>query len=653
MHIEENEAEPTLAPADSLPPAPTRRTRLFHFWRSPAEQPGWARPALLAVAALSTLSYSWGINNTYLESFYGGAARSMSESWHNFIFGAFDPWGTISVDKLPGALWVQALSLRVFGFHVWAIALPQVIEGTLTVLVLYRVVRRIAGAGAGLVAAIVMASSPIVILLDHGNVSDTLLLLLLVLAADATTRAYLTGSLRSLLWAGALVGLAFQTKMLQAWLVLPAFYLAYLLAAPVAALGRRLLHVALSFLVVVIVSLSWMTAVSAVPAQDRPYVDGSCDNSVFSQVFSYNGFARFGSEFLAAPGCHKRSTYITAAAQRSAQLGINTGDIGAGWSRLLTGVFGHDDAWLLAPTVVAAGGLLVLYRRRPRTDPPRAAVVLWSTWLLLSFGFFSAGRYINSYYVAALLPAIGALCGMGAVAVWRHRRSARLRGLLAATTAATAAVSVALVPGYVGLKGWIVASTVAVSVLAFAILLGSLRRGHASVWSITVGPVVALASMLVGSAWASGIVVTEGLGPFNAPYQPAYVNQVTQTSIADLSSRTQELENFVQRIPPSVAIDVIETSSFAGFDILATGREFLPVGGFSGSVPEPSLRQFIRDVVQGHVGRATVATKPLTRNPDLLWVAAHCPPTDRYVDPSLDATFTVYQCAPADARGQS
>ena len=111
-------------------------------WRSPAGQPAWARPALLAVAAVAAVAYGWGMAGASVESFYGAAARSMSESWHDFIFGAFDPAGTVTVDKLPGALWVQALSLRVFGFHIWALVLPQVVEGVLTVLVLYRAVRR-------------------------------------------------------------------------------------------------------------------------------------------------------------------------------------------------------------------------------------------------------------------------------------------------------------------------------------------------------------------------------------------------------------------------------------------------------------------------------------------------------------------------------
>ena len=141
---------------------------------------------------------------------------------HDFLFGAFDPAGTVTVDKLPGALWVQALSAAVLGAHTWALVLPQVIEGTVTVLVLYRAVRRLAGPSAGLLAAGILAISPATVALNRGNISDTLMILLLVLAADATVTAVLTGRLRSVLLAGVWVGLAFQAKMIEAWLVLPA-----------------------------------------------------------------------------------------------------------------------------------------------------------------------------------------------------------------------------------------------------------------------------------------------------------------------------------------------------------------------------------------------------------------------------------------------
>ncbi|HEX5852176.1 MAG TPA: glycosyltransferase family 39 protein, partial [Solirubrobacteraceae bacterium] len=260
--------------------------------RSPEGQPSWARPALLAIAALAALSYSWGMGGAALEAFYGAAARSMSGSWHDFFFGAFDPAGTVTVDKLPGALWPQALSLRIFGFHVWAAVLPQAIEGVLTVLVLYRAVRRVAGPVAGIVAAAALAASPVTVALNRGNVSDSLLILLTVLAADATCAAVVSGRLRPLLMAGVWVGLAFQAKMGQAWLILPALAGAYLLAARAPRLRERALHVAMAGLVTVAVSLSWMTVVSLVPSGDRPYVDGTRNNSVFSQVFDYNGIAR-------------------------------------------------------------------------------------------------------------------------------------------------------------------------------------------------------------------------------------------------------------------------------------------------------------------------------------------------------------------------
>ena len=143
------------------PPAGTgARSPRWQLWRSPPGQPAWARPLLLLTAALAGLAYGWGMGGASVETFYGAAARSMSQSWHDFIFGSFDPAGTVTVDKLPGALWMQALSLRLFGFHIWALVLPQVIEGVLTVLVLYRAVRRLAGPVAGLAAAVALAATP-------------------------------------------------------------------------------------------------------------------------------------------------------------------------------------------------------------------------------------------------------------------------------------------------------------------------------------------------------------------------------------------------------------------------------------------------------------------------------------------------------------
>ena len=186
------------------------------------------RVLLLLIAGLAGFSYTWGIRQDALEPFYAAAVRSMAANWHNFAFGSFDPAGTVTLDKLPGAFWIQALSVRLFGYHNWAIVLPQVIEGVLSVLFLYRAVNRLRGTTAALIAAFVLAASPAAVALNRGNIADTAMTLFLVLAADAISAAIVSGRQRYLVYAAIWVGLAFQAKMLEAWLVLPAFGLAYL-----------------------------------------------------------------------------------------------------------------------------------------------------------------------------------------------------------------------------------------------------------------------------------------------------------------------------------------------------------------------------------------------------------------------------------------
>jgi 4-amino-4-deoxy-L-arabinose transferase-like glycosyltransferase len=491
-----------------------------------------------------------------------------------------------------------------------------------------------------------------VILLDRGNISDSLLILLLVLAADAAIRACQSGHVRSLLWAGALVGLAFQTKMMQAWLVFPALSLAYLVAAPVASLLRRLWHVVGTTLVVAVVSLSWMSAVSLVPRASRPYVDGSCDDSLFNQVFSYNGFSRLGAGLANTAGCRRPSAYLLTLARYSNRESIGTSGIGPSWDRLLQGPFGHDAAWLLLPAVVAAVWLFVLARGAPRTDIRRAAVLLWSVWLLTTFGFFSGGRFLNSYYLAALIPAVAALSAMGALAAWERRRRPAVRAALALLTIATVAVTIALVPDYVGVRPWVVGSAVVVGLLAVVVLGGSLRAGHNSVWALGVGPALAALAMLLGSFWASAVVVQARLSPFDSPYAPASVNANSQTAAAAFPLFAQSLHDFVGTVGQGTAVDVFETSRTTGYYILATGREFLPIGGFTGVVPSPTLSTFERLVAEGRVRRVTVVTQPLTNEPVLRWVVAHCARLGPAgYDPGAKAESTAFNCGPRDAPG--
>jgi 4-amino-4-deoxy-L-arabinose transferase-like glycosyltransferase len=605
-----------------------RWRRLLTPWRSPADQPAWARPALLAIAALAAVAYGWGMAGASVEPFYGAAARSMSESWHDFIFGAFDPAGTVTVDKLPGALWMQALSLRVFGFHIWALVLPQVIEGVLTILVLYRAVRRLAGPAAGLTAAAVLAVTPIAVLLSRGNVSDSLLILLLVLAADATSAALLTGSPRHLLIAGVWVGLAFQAKMIQAWLALPALAAAYLLAAPAARLRTRCAHVALAGLVTVVVSLSWMTAVSLVPSADRPYVDGSANDSVYTQVFEYNGLGRLTGNWptLAGPP----SPLIVSAVEGGQLLNAQTRDIKPSWHRLLSGPFAADGGWLLPAALIGALGVLVSRRRQGRRDPLVAAVVLWGGWWLILAVFFSVGTYLNSYYVAALVPAVAALCGVGLAACGPRPWSARVRLIVAATVLGCAGYGASLMSGTA--SGPVVLTVVALVVAAAAVaqllLRASGRSGHLTALAF------AGVSVLLLPAAASVTSVVQGLGPFDSPFESSKVADNNQLLAGAGPTYTQAAQRLALQTPPGDPLFVADTSGLAENYILYSGLEVLPIGGYLGNVPAPTLAALQADIGVGSVRLFVLPVSPSGSDPRVLWIESHCfrqppPPNSR------------------------
>ncbi len=607
-------AESALAPASGEP----RWRRLMTPWRSPADQPTWVRPALLAVAALAAVAYGWGMAGASVESFYGAAARSMSESWHDFIFGAFDPAGTVTVDKLPGALWVQALSLRAFGFHIWALVLPQVVEGVLTILVLYRAVRRMAGPAAGLTAAVVLAVTPITVLLGRGNVSDSLLILLLVLAADATTAALLSGSLRQLVLAGVWVGLAFQAKMIEAWLVLPALAAAYLLAAPAARLRTRYAHVALAGLATVVVSLCWMTAVSLVPSHDRPYVDGTANDSVYTQVFYYNGLGRLTGNWANVAG--PPSPIIVAAVEHGQLFNAETRGIKASWHRLLAGPFAADSSWLLLAAVVAAVAVLISRRHQGRRDPLRAAVVLWGGWWLVLAVFFSVGTYLNSYYVAALVPAVGALCGIGVAACGPRPWSARVRLIVAATVLGCAGYGAYLMAGTA--SGPAVLTVMALTVAGIAagqLMLPALGK---SGQLTAVG--CACAAMLLLPAAASVSCVISELGPFDTPFESSHAVHVSHALAAAAPALTMAVQRLELETPPGDALFAADTSGLAQNYILYSGREVLPIGGYLGNVPAPTLATLQADIRRGYVRAFVLPVSPSGHDPRVQWIESHC-----------------------------
>ncbi len=592
------------------------------------DQPAWARPALLVTAAAAAFSYAWRATRPVnIEIYYAAAARSMTAGLSNFFFGAFDPAGTITVDKLPGAFWLQAISVGVFGTHRWALVLPQVIEGTLTVLVLYHTVRRLAGPVAGLAAAGILALSPATIALDRGNISDTLMILLVVLAADSIVSAVSSGCWRPLLLAGVWVGLAFQAKMLEAWLVLPALGACYLTAAA-GNWRQRVRRCGAMVLLAAAVSLSWMSLVAIWPSGARPYIDGSTDNSPFQQVFVYNGFGRLDQ------GTPDQLV------NRTIRLGIMISPPPS-WHRLLTGDLGRDTGWLLAAAVIALVAGLAARRREPRTDLTRAGLLLWGIWLLTLLPAFSAATTINTYYTAALSPAVAALLGIGIALAWRRRDRVWSRLALGIAVLGTAGYAAWLLPASgTGLPAWLRPAAGALSAAALCGLAAAAWRRQSTTLAV-ISITCAAAAVLIVPAVGSATVVSSGLGPFQTPFEP----------LRESADITAFLSAGFEIGPALVALEhanaanpylMASTSVLAAPFIWASGQEVLPVGGFTGTIPEPTLASLRHLINTGYV--STFLQSPTTTDPRLTWIARHCLNVTKRARPKAALPIAVYYC---------
>ncbi|MFI9385039.1 ArnT family glycosyltransferase [Kutzneria sp. NPDC052558] len=527
-----------------------------------------------AVGLLAAVIYAWGIAVHPVHNYYASAVRSMAGSWEGFLFGAFDPEGSITLDKIPGGFWPQALSVRIFGFHDWSVALPGVIEAVLTVLVLYRVVTRWAGETAGLLAALAMALTPVAAALAKSQIVDTPLTLLLVLAAGAWQRAVFEDRLRPLLACGVWVGVAFQVKMLQAWVVLPAFVVAYLILAPV----RRWPRLLAAGAVCLAVSSTWLLIALATPAGSRPYFDATADNNPLSMVFGYNAASRLhGKGFLA----------------------------------LFTSRTAPQVGWLL-PVCLLAIVLGLLWTR----GRMRSGFVLWGLWLAIHVAAFGLGDFRHSYYVVVLAPAVAALTGAGLVLFWR----ARERHRWALPTAILLTVAWAVVLPARSILPQIAPLAAVLAVFGVLALLAAKDPRL-----VTVGGVVGLVAMLMTpAAWTlstdAKVATADAASPAaGAPHRKP----------SGVSTKDAELLDWL-RVNNSGTryLMAVDGAGSAAAIIAHTGASILPMGGFTGRTPFPTTAQFVDLIRSG----ALRYVKGEVRNPartvadaNVNWAAEHCP----------------------------
>jgi 4-amino-4-deoxy-L-arabinose transferase-like glycosyltransferase len=616
-------------------PSPTPEESIVD---STVDRPRWVRPSVALLLLGTGLLYLWNITASgYGNTFYAAAVKAGTQSWKAWLFGSLDAGNLITVDKPPAAMWVTTAFARIFGFSSWTVLAPQALMGVGAVGVLYLTVRRVSGPGAGLLAGAALALTPVAALMFRFNNPDALLVLLMVVGAYCMVRATEKASPRWLMLAGVAIGFGFLTKMLQVFLVLPAFALVYLIAAPTS-LGKRLVHL-LAGLASIVVTAGWYLAlVELWPADQRPYIGGSTNNSLLQLALGYNGLDRIvgntGGSPAGGPG---------GGGPGGGMGGMNTAfGGGSGLGRLFGQSMGGEISWLLPAALIGMVALLWFARRTPRTNPLRASVLLWGGWLVVSgivFSFMSG--IVHPYYTVALAPAIAALVAISGRELWRRRKDFSVRLILAAMIAATGVWGFILLdrtPQWAPILRWIV---LALAVIVAAAMLVGVRQTRKPTAVLALGVVISLG--LGGAAYA---VETASLGhhgsvPTSGPVSSAMGGMGRgglgrpgdftrdQTALPDASSVpgsganprqganseqggvlgggpgeeesvNQELSTLLSQTSTRWAAATTGSQSAASLE-LATGKAVMGIGGWGGSDPAPTLAEFQHYVASGQV----------------------------------------------------
>ena len=556
----------------------------------------WHRIALGVILLVSAFLNVFQLNQEgYANLYYAATVKSMLTNWHTFFYVSFDPGGFVSVDKPPIGFWIQAASAKIFGFSGLSILLPEAIAGVLSVALLYYLVRRRFGPVAGLIAALALAISPISVVTNRNNTIDSLLVLTLLLAAWTVSLAAEKGRLRWLLLTALLVGVGFNIKMLQAYLVVPAFGLVYLLGAPLSR-RKRFLHLLLAALVLLVVSLSWVAAVDLTPASQRPYVGSSQTNSELELAFGYNGLERLLGINNRVSRASPRTPVIGPAGQSE------NGD--AGPLRLFNTQLGGQIGWLIPLALL--GILAAAWQERIRLplNPRQQALVLWGMSFLTMDIFFSVAGFFHRYYLSMLAPAICALVGIGLVSMWHdYRRGDGRKWLLPVALLVTALVQVWMLAFYPDWRSWLSPIILGFCCVAAGAQIVALLLPH---WRINTSPVIAvglLALLLAPTTW-SAFSVWQGdssslpsAGPSPTTGTNAFginTNGAGRASINAFNSETadprliQYLE--AQQGTTRFLVATLNATAAEPF-ILATGKPVMALGGFLGTDPILTVQQ--------------------------------------------------------------
>ena len=546
----------------------------------------WTLPVLLV---LTGVLYLFGaLHNGMANSYYAAAIQAASQDWTAWLFGSLDAANYVSVDKPPLATMLMGLSARLFGFSSFSMLLPSVLAGVGSVWLVYGAVKRQFGFTSAVIAGATLMLTPVAALMFGFNNPDAILTLMLSASGYAFLRS-LEGK-RPLLWlglAGLFTGLAFNTKMLQGLMVLPAMVVVYLVFAK-PPIVKRFLHVIFAGVITTMSTLWWSALVWLTPAGSRPWVGSTNDNNIWSLIFGYNGLGRLlgGRGGGVGPGG-----------------GHGPGGTGFGGQtgifRIFNNDFGPNIAWLLVLALAGGGLMLWILRKTPRTNRGRAAVIFWMLWLLIHIVIFSmTSGVIHPYYVVVMAPAAAALVGISLPFLWgaytRRKPYAWLLPLLVGVTVAIAVI----ILGYAGTMTWLMWI---VGLLGLTGMIGLLVNLYAPWrWLQNLAIIAAIAACtlaLTVYTLATVNVTHTGSIPTAGPNSTAMQGSNNESSQAD----SQLVKYLVEHQHGATWLVAVASANESAAIQLTSGQPVMAVGGFNGSDTPLTLDQFKQLVKAGKV----------------------------------------------------
>ena len=590
----------------------------------------------------------------YVNHYYTAGIKSMLQSWHNFFFVAAEPGGSVSIDKPPVGLWLQAISAFFLGVNGFSVLLPELLAGTISVAVLFHLVRRSFGVLPGLLAALILAITPIVVATDRNNTIDSTLILTLLLATWAFIEATETSKLRYLFLGVLFVGIGFNIKMLQAYLPLPAFYTLYIFGSS-ETIWRKAGKLALVTFVLLTISLSWSVAVDLTPADQRPYVGSSSDNSELNLIIGYNGMQRMLGMF-GRGGFRPGNT--TDSIQNNGQMpmnppafppdgndqngngfqpdgnnairpgngpgGFNIGQPGA--LRFFIAPLSKEVSWLLPFGLIIMILLAAGSRWRWPFTQNHQALVLWGLWLITCLVFFSIAGFFHEYYLSMLGAPLAALVAIGIGKLWNLAREKPLlaASILSVTVIGTIAFQMYTANSFVNNLWWVPAIVV-ILVAGEAALIFAIRRTFNI--SLTTGfALMTIAILMTPAIWSVYTVLSASQNQsLPASYSGGAIGPVEQRGM----QLNQSLLDYLQANTQNIKYLMAVPSAMQGADyILATGRPVLYMGGFNGQdqvVTSEDLAQMVSDGELRFVYWSAEGRGPGGTNAEFTsWVTSSC-----------------------------